>query len=276
MKRLILLAVGLVVLAAAGLALLARFVFTGPNVRAAVAAQVSAALGQPVTIGGIGASVYPRVTMDLTDVAIGQPARIHLASLHVGTGLRALISRRIEHADVRIEGARLSLPLPTLGGNATPAPSAGAARPPVEIVSIDEIVLRSVEVESGGRRLYGDIELVPHGAGVQIRRMDLAADTTSVRATGDLTSLAPMTGTLDLAAGSLDIDHLITFVNVFTAAWVAPADGGAAPASAPASPVGRLTVSVKVGKATTGPSSCPTSPQRRSSRRMRSGSSRSD
>ena len=57
MKRLIGIALALVVLGGLGLALLARHVFTGPNVRAAIEAQVSAALGQPVTIGGLGASV---------------------------------------------------------------------------------------------------------------------------------------------------------------------------------------------------------------------------
>ena len=162
MKRLVLVAVAVIVLAGVGLAFLARYVLTGPDVRAAVEAQVSAALGQPVTIGGLGASVYPRVTMDLTDVTIGRPARIQLASVHVGTGLRALISRRVEHADVRVTGARVTLPLPSLGASGTAAPAVGEGKPPVEIVSIDEIVLRGVEVVSGGRTLHGDIELVPH------------------------------------------------------------------------------------------------------------------
>ena len=252
MKRLVLVGVALIVLAGVGLAILARFVFTGPNVRAAVEAQVSAALGQPVTIGGIGASVYPRVTMDLTDVTIGEPARIRLASVHVGTGLRALISRRIEHADVRVDGARLTLPLPSLGPSGTVAPAAGEDEPPVEIVSIDEIVLRGVEVVSGDRTLRGDIELVPHGGGARIRRMDLAAETTAIRATGDLTRLVPMTGSVDLAAESLDIDRLIAFVNAFTAASVASAPAAASRGAATASPVGRLTVGLKVGKATTG------------------------
>ena len=74
MKRLIGVAVALVVLAGVGLALLARYVFTGSNVRAAVEAQVSAALGQPVTIGGIGAS----------NVAIG--GFLGLALLFIGIG----------------------------------------------------------------------------------------------------------------------------------------------------------------------------------------------
>jgi len=260
-KRLVLVAVTVIVLAGLGLALLARYVFAGPNVRAAVEDQLSAALGQPVTIGGLGASVYPRVTMDLTDVTIGQPARIRLTSVHLGTGLRALISRRIEHADVRVEGARLTLPLPTLGAGSPPAPAAGEAKPPVEIVSIDEIVLHGVEVVSGGRTLRGDIELVPHGAGAQIRRMELAADGTAVTMTGELIALAPLSGKVDLAAETLDIDRLIAFIGDFVAATVpAPAAVSNAPRG-PAvglkgglavSPVGQLAVALKVGRMTTG------------------------
>ena len=261
MKRLALVAVIVVVLAGLGLALLARYVFTGPNVRAAVEAQVSAALGQPVTIGGLGASVYPRVTMDLTDVTVGQPARIRFASVHLGTGLRALISRRIEHADVRIEGARLTLPLPSLGAGSPSAPAAGVSKPPVEIVSIDEIVLHGVEVVSGSRTLEGDIELVPHGAGAQIRRMQLAADGTAMTMTGELIALAPLSGKVDVAAEALDIDRLIAFIGDFVAATVpAPAavpNSPRGPAVAlkgglAVSPVGQLAVVLKVGRMTTG------------------------
>ena len=263
MKRLVLIAVAMLVLAGVGLTLLARYVFTGPNVRAAVEAQVSAALGQPVTIGGIGASVYPRVTMDLTDVTIGRPARLQLASVHLGTGLRALISRRIEGADVRVEGARLTLPLPALGAGGGAAPAAGGGTPPVEIVSIDEIVLRGVEVVSGGRTLRGDIELVPHAAGVTIRRVALAAEGTAVTMTGELIALTPLSGRIDVVAEALDIDRLIAFVGEFVAATV-PAPATAAVPTSPggpavelrggpaASPVGQLVVGLKVGRMTTG------------------------
>jgi uncharacterized protein involved in outer membrane biogenesis len=112
MKRIAIAAVVIVLLGGVGFAVLARSVLTGDNVRAAIAAQVSDAIGQPVTIGGLSVSIYPRVTMDLTDVAIGEPGRLHLASMHVGTGLRPLFSRRIERAAVRIDGARITLPLP--------------------------------------------------------------------------------------------------------------------------------------------------------------------
>ena len=87
-------AVGLAIILVVGgiaLALVARNVLTGENVRAAVASQLSSALGQPVRIGGVSASAYPRVTMDLSEVVIGEPARIQLEKVHLfdaGSGRR--------------------------------------------------------------------------------------------------------------------------------------------------------------------------------------------
>ena len=255
MKRIAIGAGLLLVVGGIGLAVMARSVLTGDNVRAAVAAQLSQALGQPVTIGGLGASVYPRVTMDLTDVAIGQPARVNLTSMHVGTGLRALFSRRIEGGAIRIAGARITLPLPELGASTAAGPGSGSS--PVEIVSIDEIVLRNVEVVSGGRLLRGDIELVPQGNGVQIRRLALTADETQVDMTGTLTSLSPIEGRIEATAAALDFDRLLAFLTDFTAGSATAAGAGrtgrAATAAASSTGIdGRLTFVLKTGRATTG------------------------
>ena len=235
-----------------GLALYARSVLTGDTVRAAVAAQVSSALGQPVTIGGLGASIYPRVTMDLTDVTIGGPGRVHLSSMHLGTGLRALFSRRIEGAAVRIDGARITLPLPVFTTPGAASTGTGTGSSPVEIVSIDEIVLRHVEVVSGERTLRGDIELVPQGQGVQIRRLDLTAEGATVNMTGALTSVAPVEGHIEASAEALDVDRLLAFLGDFTSSSAAPGTT-AASGSSPATGIdGRLTFVLKAGRATSG------------------------
>src|SRR5436190_12606449 len=97
LKNILLGGLVLVLLIAAGLFLWARAVFTEDNVRVALAAQLSKAIGQPVNIGRIAAAIYPRITVKLGDVTIGDPARIHVETLHVGTDFRALLSRRIEH-----------------------------------------------------------------------------------------------------------------------------------------------------------------------------------
>jgi uncharacterized protein involved in outer membrane biogenesis len=253
MKRLALALTVLLILGGLGLALLARSVLTGDNVRAAVASQLASAIGQPVTIGELGASIYPRVTMELTDVRIGQPANIQLRQVHVGTDFRALLSRRIEHAAMRVTGARVELPLPpfALPGVGRSA-DAATSEPPVEIVSVDEIVLSDVTVVSGGRSLQGTIEMTPRGAGVDLRRVSLAADGTAVEMSGAIDSLSPFTGRLEARATEVNFDRVLAFFSDFTAS--AASAGATAPASAPqaGSLPGRLVVDLTLGRATTG------------------------
>src|SRR5262245_35389731 len=109
MKRIL---IGVVLLTAAiagGLYFWAHAIFASDAVRNAVESQLTNALGQPVRIGSMGATVFPRVTMTLNDVRIGEPARITASRLDVGAGLRALLSRRIEQGSVRLRGARVEL-----------------------------------------------------------------------------------------------------------------------------------------------------------------------
>ena len=235
--------VGLLVLGSLGAFALARTALTGDNVRAAVASQVSAAIGQPVTIGGLDASIYPRVTMKLKEVAIGNPPTVQLREVRLGTDLRALFSRRIEHGDVRVDGARVQLPLPAMHVGGAPGGNAAA---PVQIVSIDEIVLNAVEVTQAGRILRGDIEIVPQGSGVQLRRVALAAEDTSVQMTGQLTSLAPLDGRIEASTPSVNLDRMLAFLREFS--------GGTAsgPGAGGKSFDGRLTFVLSAGQATAG------------------------
>jgi uncharacterized protein involved in outer membrane biogenesis len=217
-----------------GLFLWAKSVFTQENVRAALAAQLSKSLGQPVAVGGIGARIYPRVTVNLTAVTIGEPARIRVETLHIGTGLRALLSRRIEHAALRLSGARVELPLPEFAiASTTTAEGGGSSAAPVELVSIDEIVLNDVDIVSGGRTLHGDIELEPRGAGVIIRRMTLSADDAALDITGVITDLSGPSGELAITAGALDFDSLLAFASAFAggAGTSGSAGGAAAPST---------------------------------------------
>jgi hypothetical protein len=236
--------VGLLVLGSLAVFVLARTAFTGDNVRAAVANQVSAAIGQPVTIGDLEASIYPRVTMKLEQVAIGQPPTIQLREIRLGTDLRALFSRRIEHADVRVDGARVQLPLPPMKAGGAAGGSAGA---PVQIVSIDEIVLNAVEVRHADRVLRGDVEIVPQGSGVQLRRVALAAEDTSIQMAGLLTSLAPLEGRIEASTPLVNLDRMFAFLSDFAGA--ATAGPGAAGGKGLD---GRLTFVLSAGKATAG------------------------
>jgi uncharacterized protein involved in outer membrane biogenesis len=251
MKRLALVLLVLVAAGSVALALLARSILTGENVRAAVAAQVSAALGQPVTIGALDASVYPRVTMELADVRIGSTSAIHLDSVDMGVALGALLSRRIEGATVYVDGARITLPLPAfaLGRNAGAPASSEEGSLPVEIVSIDEIVLRDVDVVRGDRRLRGDIELVPKGTGVDLRRLSLTVEDTRIEATGNLASLAPLEGRIEATANAVDFDRLLGFLSDFadvSASAKGPASGSTSDS------VGKLIVELTLAEAKSG------------------------
>lgn len=255
---------GVALVAGLGLFLWVRSVLANNGAQRALAAQISTAIGQPVTIQGLSARIYPRIGVSLDAVVIGAKSEITVASLELDTDFRALLSRRIEHASVHLNGARVQMPLPsfTLGSKSpTPAPeSEGSA---VEIVSIDEVILSGIEIVSGGRTLKGEIDVVPQGNGVDIRTIILSAEDMSLTATGKVTDLGGPNGELTVKAGALNVDRLIAFFNEFSSGLASPtATASAAPASAaapvtPATPPTsagsmRLTVNVEAERATLG------------------------
>ena len=237
-----------------GAAMWVRSALGTDPVKSALASQLSKAIGQPVTIEGVSASIYPRVTIALTGVSIGDNGRIRLQSLDIGTALGALLSRRIEHATLRLSDARLELPLPPLTIASSQGGDGSSGGSPVQLISIDEIVLQNVELVSRGRTLRGDIEIVPHGtSALTLRKIALTADGARIDATGEITNLAGPTGTIDIKAGALDLDQLTAFASDFaegsgmatgagsagntpagsTANAAAGSTGGTAPATAP-------------------------------------------
>lgn len=240
---------GLVVVA--GVFFWARSILATDTVRTALAGQISAAIGQPVSIDGIGVSLYPRVTVDLTNVSVGDSAQIQIQSLHIGTALGALLSRRVEHGVLRLDGARIELPLLPLALGTDPAPEgAPPGDTPFEIVSIDEVQLTNVELVSGGRTLRGDIEAIPQGAGVLLKRITLGAEDATFEATGEISSFDGPVGELSITSSAVDTDQLLAFFSDFsTAAGASPAVEGSASGTG-ASP--RLTISIEADRATSG------------------------
>lgn len=204
----------LMVVAGALLYWRAQSIFSSDLVRASVAAQLSRTLGQPVEVGAIGATIVPRVTMVLSDVRIGNPARITVTRLDMGTSARALLSRRIEQATVSIHGARIELPLPPIAIGSREASPADS--PAITIGSIDEVVLSDIEIISGGRSLRGDIRVEPSGPGMRIEAMTLRLDDTAVDVTGDIASFDGPSGALTLHASSLDMLALQMFASDFS------------------------------------------------------------
>ena len=241
-----------------GLFFWARAILGTDAVRSALASQLTTALGQPVSVEAVSAGIYPRVTLTLKGVSIGQPARITVASMDVGTDFMALLSRRIQHAALHINEARLELPLPPLNISGS-ASAPGGSSAPIELVSIDEVVLKDIELVSRGRTLRGDIDVVPHGASAfTIRRIALTADTARIEGTGEISDMAGPIGTVDLKATSLDLDQLTVFASDFAEGSAPPASGPAGAAASkpqrdgtpPASSTVDLTVTLAAGRAT--------------------------
>ncbi len=249
-KKIALGVVAVLLIMGIGLFFWARAVLSTDAVRTALAGQLTKALGQPVTVEGVSAGIYPRVTLTLTGVSIGQPARITVASMDVGTDFMALLSRRIQHAALHINEARLELPLPPLNISAS-APGGSSSPAAVELESIDEVVLKDIVLVSRGRTLRGDIEVVPHGtSALTIRRIALTADTARIEGTGEITDMAGPVGTIDLKATSLDLDQLTVFASDFAEGSTTPASSTAgATVPAPrrgATPPGSSTVDLTV------------------------------
>jgi uncharacterized protein involved in outer membrane biogenesis len=253
MRRKILLAVlALFVVVSVGLWFWAYLIFSSDTVRTALERQLTRSLGQPVAIGSTAASIYPRLSVNLGDVRIGEPPRIQARSLRIGTSLGALVSRRVEHASVRLDGGRIELPLPEF----TIAPAAADSEPALDIVSVDEIFLDDVEVVSGGRTLRGDITAALEDQRLVLTRVELGAGQSSVSATGTIGDLTGPVGDIQVNAGTLNLDDLIAFASDFSRGM--SASGRAAAQSPPADPSPaapsrmNLTVSLAAERATLG------------------------
>ena len=192
----------------------ARVALSSDAVRAAVERQLSEALDQPVVIRAARAGIWPRVTLRLDDVAIGIPPTITIKQLDVGAGLGALISRRVENGSLKATGARIKLPLPALKLSAA-AKSGSSGPPALELVSVDGIQLKDVEIVSGGRSLRGDVDVTPRGAGLEINRITLRAEKTELAVYGTIANLTGPTGTLTVKAKGLDLLEVVAFVSDF-------------------------------------------------------------
>ena len=213
LKKLILGVVLLLILAAGALALIAHRMLSSDAVRAAVEEQLTARLGQPVTIGSAGASIYPRAALELHDVRIGQPLTVTLADVSIATGLRGLFSRRIEDASVIVSGSRITLPVAFgIMGAATGAGSADRTAAGLTIVSIRTLAFRDVELIVGPQSMTIDLESSLDGGRLEVSSFSARSGDTRIEATGVLTSIERLEGSFKAAGDPLDLDALLALL----------------------------------------------------------------
>lgn len=254
MKKLIVTAVVVLALIAVAAIVGVRLMLNPERVRAAVESQASAALGLPVSIGSADVQVWPRAGLTVVDVTVGAPPQVTLARAQVSTGLRGLLSRRVEDAEVLVEDSRLDLlkllaaldGLASSGGTSTPTGGEAAEPPALEILSIRTIGLRNVELVVGDRQANVTLESALVGDRLEIHRLSATAAETTLEATGTVESIARRVARLKIEADPLDLDGLMQFASAFSQA---PSSGTAqsAEAGAPALDL-RADVQAKSGR----------------------------
>ena len=238
-KKLLLAGVALVAVAMVAVYGMSQSVFASEAAREALTAQLSKALGQPVTAGGLRASALARVGLTLTDVTIGDRSPIHVDAIEIRASLLSLLTRRLDGARITVHRARVPLPAPAL----TVAAAVADGSAPVTLASVGELTLDDLELTTRGRRLRVNAVLVPHGErAITVREASLAADDMRATITGEITDRAAPEGTLTARANRIDGDLVLALVSEFSErpASADPADavdiepGGApAPAAGP-------------------------------------------
>jgi uncharacterized protein involved in outer membrane biogenesis len=227
--------IALVLLVAAG-AIAVRIVLGGDQIKAAIEAQASAALGRPVTIRTAAPRLFPRVSLDLDDIAIGETREITIDRVRLSTGLRALVQRRVEDAQVSIEGSRIDVRWALALLRALTMPSSNSAPSSTSpyaltIVSVTSISLREVTLVAGPHSLrvemdssmVGDDRFVVRrlharsevDVGVKGTKDDASA-LSEFTASGEVDSLSKRTGKFAIDAESLDLDALMAFLAAAT------------------------------------------------------------
>jgi uncharacterized protein involved in outer membrane biogenesis len=186
----------LVLLSAAAYLVITRGL-RGDLVRSTLEAQLAARLGQPVHIGSAGASILPAPALDLRDVTIGKPPAIRLARVQIVTGLRGLLSRRVEQAEVILTEGQIAWPLPfTL--TTTRSPSVPDSPPPFTIDSVRRIVLRDITLVTGLPPIAIDLDASLQGDRLAIAKLTARSGQTRLAARGAFESVSRLQAHLDV------------------------------------------------------------------------------
>ena len=204
--------VGISAIAAGGV----YWFFRGDGVRMALERQATRWLGQRVAIGSATAHIFPRPAITLRDVRAGDPVRITLAEVQLSTGLRPLLSRRIEDADIVVSNSRVEMPLPfTMPADALGATTAAPGEGGVRIVSVRAIALRNVTLASRGREIMVSADSSLSSAHLNLDRFTATSGQTSLDASG-LVQLTPrLDAQLRVTANRVDVDELVALADAF-------------------------------------------------------------
>jgi hypothetical protein len=195
-NRAIAVACGAVVLIAAGAVITIRQALASDLVRSRIEQQLAARLGQPVRIGSASPSIFPRIGVELRDVAIGSPPSVQLRRLLVVTGARALFSRTVEDAEIVLEDGRIVWPLPFPIGSTSSTGAGGT--PSLRIASVRRIQLRNITLATTLPPIAISLDASLDGDRLDVARLTAQSGDTRLEAQGAVGSLARIEGKLTL------------------------------------------------------------------------------
>lgn len=202
MRRALLVIVAVVVVLVMGGWLVVQHMLGSDLVRSTLEQQLTERLGQPVHIGGATATIVPRVGLDLHDVTIGSSPAITVGRVHLRTGLRALLSHRIDNADVVVADGRIPWPLPF---PLTPGTSSTSTAPGMTIGSINRISFQNITIVSSLPPLTLSLDAALEGDRITIAQLDARTGKTHLQASGALDSISRMEGSLTVT-GDIEVD----------------------------------------------------------------------
>jgi len=216
LRRILLLGVGVLLVAAIVIAVAGYWFLSGDGVRRALESEASSWLGQRVTIGSATAHIFPRPAVTLRDVRAGEPVHVILAEVQLSTGLKPLWSRRIEDAEIAIADTRIDMPLPfTLPAPGEGGSTASASDGGIQVGSIRSIKLRNITIASRGRQITVSADSSLSSAHLNVERFTAASGKTSLTASG-LAQLSPrLDAQLAVKADHVDVDDLIALADAF-------------------------------------------------------------
>lgn len=152
--------------------------------------QLSARLGQPVTIGSVRAAFFPQIAVDLRDVTVGKPVLVHMGRVKVLTGVRALFADVVDVREVTVTDGR-----------------PGGPDPPFTF----------------------DLAASLLGDRLDIQSLQVRGKTTRIDAKGALTSIAGLEGAIDASANPLDLNEAIAIAGALSPPGTGPARGKPSP-----------------------------------------------
>jgi len=202
-----------VVLAAAGAA---YWFFSGDGVRLALERQASAWLGQPVRVESVSGRLVPVLAIHLSNVRVGEPARLTLADIELRAPVRALLNRRIEDAEIIVSRSRVDMPLPFAMPGSTATPASAPVAAPVQLVSVRSISIRDVTLVSRGRAIAISAEAALRGSELTFNRFDASSGATRLDASGLVTLQPRIDAQFRVRADRIDADELFALANAFS------------------------------------------------------------